>query len=150
MHAFIYARRRRNLAILTLRIMTINFFGFSYAIFIFFTFSHLLFFTSFGFLNFCILFVCFSVLFMKGVQFCTKIYVHFVLFSKMQNELALMKIFKKIQKFHDIFFYLKWEILQDFHEKKFQFVWKFENLFIEPVSTIQLSFHRGFFCKKCT
>ena len=77
MHAYIYARRRRNLAIL--RILTINFFGFSNAAFIFFTFSHLLdftfshllystfshlyiftslhlyIFTSFAFLSFCIL-----------------------------------------------------------------------------------------------
>ena len=43
MHAYIYARRRRNLAIL--RIMTMNFFGFSNAAFIFFPFSHLLDFT---------------------------------------------------------------------------------------------------------
>ena len=43
MHAYIYARRRRNLAIL--RIMTIIFLGFSNAAFIFFTFSHLLDFT---------------------------------------------------------------------------------------------------------
>ena len=42
-HIHIYARRRRNLAIL--RIMTIIFFGFSNAAFIFFTFSHLLDFT---------------------------------------------------------------------------------------------------------
>ena len=39
MHAYIYARRRRNLAIL--RKITINFFGFSNASFIFLTFSHL-------------------------------------------------------------------------------------------------------------
>ena len=52
MHAYIYARRRRNLAIL--RIMKINFFGFTNSAFIFFifyifldvTFSHLLDFTS--------------------------------------------------------------------------------------------------------
>ena len=50
MHAYIYARRRRNLA--TLRIMTINFFGFSNAAFIFFTFSHLLYFTFSHLLDF--------------------------------------------------------------------------------------------------
>ena len=58
MHAYINARRRRNLAIL--RIMTTNFFGFSNAAFIFFifhiflyfTFSHLLYFTFSHLLDF--------------------------------------------------------------------------------------------------
>ena len=58
MHTYIYARRRRNLAIL--RIITINFFGFSNAAFIFFifhifldfTFSHLLDFTFSNLLDF--------------------------------------------------------------------------------------------------
>ena len=61
MHAYIYARRRRNLAIL--RIMTINFFGFSNAAFIFFIFHifcilHFYIFWILHFHIFCIFEIC--------------------------------------------------------------------------------------------